>query len=474
MPGAGDLVLLTALLLTLPLGVFAGDLWWLLAAGREMVASGQVPAENLFSFTAPQHPWTHHEWGFALGAQLIVEHLGTAWLLALRSLLLGATLWLLHRQATRGGAVILPLLMTGATFLLLFAQATVRPWLVANLLLTAQLALLWRRDGPSWRQGLLLCGILLLWTNTHGSWMLGLGILWLETIFWVLRRPRGAPVLPVVALVSTALTFVNPYGPRLHQLVLGYLRGHPFQQLVAEWGPPDPAQLTTWVFAALLALGSWGMWRGRGKLHPAGMALVVLLAAMTLRSARNAGIFAIAATLLLSRDLDAWLPPARGWLAQRIQHYRMLARRWPGGPLGWCLALAVLALFVWHHRGRPIEHFTSPEHCPISEIQALAERGAERVAPHFQWGGCTIWAGGPQLRVFYDQRNDPYPESVMVDFMTLHTASEGWEAILDEYAVDAILWREGEALERALRERPGWQDVSTTAGVAVYVREGGG
>ena len=99
-PGAGDLVLVAALLLALPLGIYAEDLWWLLAAGREMATTGQVIAENLFSFTAPEQPWIHHEWGFALAAWLTVDRLGVAWLMAARALLFSATLWLVHRQAT--------------------------------------------------------------------------------------------------------------------------------------------------------------------------------------------------------------------------------------------------------------------------------------------------------------------------------------------------------------------------------------
>ncbi len=474
-PGSADLVLVAALLVTLPLGIYAEDLWWLLAAGREMVATGWVPTENLFSFTAPDQPWVHHEWGFALAAWLTLERLGVACLMAARALLFAATLWLLHRQATRGGRVILPLLMTGATFLLLYGQATVRPWLLAYLLFTTELTLLWRRTRVGWRSGAALCGLMLLWANTHGSWMLGLGVLWLEVGAWLVRRPRDVPVVPVAAAVCTALTFMNPYGHRLHLLVADYLRGHPFQELIVEWGPPDPASFTTWVFAAFLAFTAWAVLRARGKLHTPGVILLLLLAAMTLRSARNAGLFAIAATMLLSRDMGAFLPQPGPWieaLARRERAYQVMARRWQGGVAGWLVVVAVLGVFVWRGRSASIDDFTAPEHCPARELLALADRGTPRVAAHFQWGGCAIYQGWPELQVFYDQRNDPYPDEVLADFMTLHTASEGWEDVLDEHGVDAVIWRPDEDLASALDQRPGWIDVTQTPGVAVFVREG--
>jgi len=38
------------------------DLWGHLFFGREIVQSGQLPLRNLYSFTAPDHPWINHEW----------------------------------------------------------------------------------------------------------------------------------------------------------------------------------------------------------------------------------------------------------------------------------------------------------------------------------------------------------------------------------------------------------------------------
>ena len=38
------------------------DVWWVAAAGREMMAQGHVPLTNLFSFADGAHPWIMHEW----------------------------------------------------------------------------------------------------------------------------------------------------------------------------------------------------------------------------------------------------------------------------------------------------------------------------------------------------------------------------------------------------------------------------
>ena len=38
------------------------DVWWVAAAGREMLRTGGVLRHNLFSFTEPDHAWLMHEW----------------------------------------------------------------------------------------------------------------------------------------------------------------------------------------------------------------------------------------------------------------------------------------------------------------------------------------------------------------------------------------------------------------------------
>src|SRR4051812_7340509 len=38
------------------------DIWWVAAAGRDMLSHGAVPRSNLFSYVEPEHPWIMHEW----------------------------------------------------------------------------------------------------------------------------------------------------------------------------------------------------------------------------------------------------------------------------------------------------------------------------------------------------------------------------------------------------------------------------
>jgi len=59
--GLAGLGLILACLSAATSKVFDPDVHWLAAAGRWLLASGHVPAQNHFSFTAPDHVWLMHE-----------------------------------------------------------------------------------------------------------------------------------------------------------------------------------------------------------------------------------------------------------------------------------------------------------------------------------------------------------------------------------------------------------------------------
>ena len=51
--------------------VAGSDLWWHLAAGREIWEKHSVPTTDHFSFTFAGQPWMHHEWLWGAGYWLV-------------------------------------------------------------------------------------------------------------------------------------------------------------------------------------------------------------------------------------------------------------------------------------------------------------------------------------------------------------------------------------------------------------------
>src|SRR5512143_3906768 len=53
--------------------VAGSDLWWHLAAGREIVAQRGVSTVDHFSFTFAGQPWMHHEWLWGTSYWLVYQ-----------------------------------------------------------------------------------------------------------------------------------------------------------------------------------------------------------------------------------------------------------------------------------------------------------------------------------------------------------------------------------------------------------------
>ncbi|RLB53669.1 MAG: hypothetical protein DRI34_13095, partial [Deltaproteobacteria bacterium] len=54
----------------------ADDIWWHLKTGQLILELLHLPQENLFSFTAPHHPWLPHEWLSEVVFYIIYKYLG--------------------------------------------------------------------------------------------------------------------------------------------------------------------------------------------------------------------------------------------------------------------------------------------------------------------------------------------------------------------------------------------------------------
>jgi hypothetical protein len=102
----------------------------------------------------------------------------------------------------------------------------------------------------SWRQAFLLAALLVLWTNLHGSFMIGIalvGALWLgQTIESFLSRGLGATLRdaplhrPLIAVVlgTVLLSLLNPHGLRAIPDVLSFAK-NPNILTMQEWRPLD-------------------------------------------------------------------------------------------------------------------------------------------------------------------------------------------------------------------------------------------
>jgi hypothetical protein len=461
------------------------DVWWVAAAGRRMLAnSGAVPRTNGFSFTEPDHPWVMHEWLFgpayawglrSLGPQFFA--LAAAGAFALTGALVAIVT--VGRARHRAVGCVCALVA-----LVLFAHPTARPTWVA-LIFPAAMALLAFQE----RLGLVAaCGCVLLelvWTNAHGSFPLGVALLAAGAAASTLDRKRRI----TVALLAAMSTLVNPYGLRLHALVLDYGLGAGENGIgdlgpIVEYAPLwDRRYFAVHSAAAMLALAglvllaAWALLRRR---HCARAALVLALAPMAILHARHVPMVALVAALVLLPVLDdavASSPLVAAYAGAPWHPKRTVV----GIGAGALAAMAGIALATV--ASRPESAWIDPALGGASFLRLVDELpdGANVVTP-FRSAGLVLWLASPRgVRVFYDSRNDCYsgemrrigltlleqPPAVIVEELERRGTTA---ALVPSPPNVELLMRRG--YDGALAGAPRWSIAAREGNWAIYRRDG--
>ena len=96
--------------------------------------------------------------------------------------------------------------------------------------------------------------------------------------------------------------------------------------------------------------------------------------------------------------------------------------------------------------------------------------GERQLYNDYEWGGYMIYELFPQVPLFVDGRSDFYRSRIMEDYANIGTLQPGWEELIRQYGIEAVLLRKNSRLARKLRENSGWQEVFTGDVESVLVR----
>jgi len=213
----------------------AADTYLHLAAGRWILEHGKIPHQNLFMYTAPQHPWVDHTLVPQVVFVLIHRALGAVglqiYVVIFYAVAFGLLLWLWRRLGVGAHLAAIPFLLS---ILLPIGRYAPRPELFTDIFLavTICVVLTWREREHRWIWA--LPPLVALWVNCHGGVTTGLIFLWVFVVGEGLQAAIGtkwqAEWLPALsfrrwrtlllaALAASVAVLLNPYGPRWMQAV---------------------------------------------------------------------------------------------------------------------------------------------------------------------------------------------------------------------------------------------------------------
>lgn len=456
-------------------GLADGDTYLHIAAGRWMLAHGAVLTHDPFSFTRFGAPSTAQEWGSDVMIATTFRIAGWSGLVLLAAASFGATLAYLMRFLL---ARMEPL---HALVLALFAAKMMVPSLLARPhLLVWPLTALWvgtlvraseRNRAPPWW----LLGVLLLWVNMHGSFILGpflaaaLGVDAAMSAAKGQRWPVARRWMPFV-LAAFACTFVNPQGYRLALFPFQLVGQKAALAMIAEWLPPNfqhPEILGVWL-VAIVTLA----FLGRIRLSLVRSVMLVGLLYMALQHGRNVALLGLISPFLLAQPIATlWRrAPLAGPDASAIDRlFRALAL--PASRLATCtlILLAAIGALIALNARTPMPPDSARPGAAVDALLARVPHGRILNDPGF--GDYLIYRGIPD---FMDDRVDVYGDAFFtrtIGALSLWDGSD-LEGLLKEYRIDAILIGNGWPAVRLLDRLPDWQRVYSDKLTTTYVRRG--
>ena len=429
------------LFLTVAVGAFVvslgpisdGDIYWHVAAGREIVHQRTLLRFDPFTLSAAGRPWVDVHWLFQLGAYALYTLSGFAGIAIAKAMLVAGGATLLVRVAEiSGGALTRNVCSVAVLGGLLLDRHLVpaRPIVVTLVFLALFFLALERLRTQAHRARwtwVVLPLAQVVWCNCQGLAPLGpllvamyLAAAWLGTRWirhWPFASEETSSVRPLAILLGLCVlaSFVTPYGLDAVVLPLRLLgritqtRANVFSREVAENIPPFILERTApelvWHLKWILALLAAAIALLRPRFHLAHLLAMVAFLGLALMANRNLPLFYWMAAPLAAIALAPGLRLLAGRLHARLPSLG-------GTVVLWTLLGGELAFAGLVQAREPATGSPTAFHFPVESARRLA---AMHVAgPVFaadQHGGYLSFAV-PSLRPYIDTR------------LVLHTAEE--------------------------------------------------
>jgi hypothetical protein len=464
------------------------DFWWHMAVGREILASGQIPTVDIYSYTMAGQPYLSYQMFWLMDVWLYRWYSlgGAALVLFIHSLTITSTylvIMLICRGSSRKWGV--------TAFCLLFAIVLgVYAWSVRTQAISFLIGAIFLYAIQRYRYApnpLLLAIFpvgMLVWVNSHGSFPIGLILLgiWLGDEAWqlILARWRGHPgsqarvLVPfLVLLFSTAACLLNPRGIGIVRYLVTMASNPTVQSTVPEWLPPRITSPIGPFFFAGVLFSAVVLVIAPRRVSFYQLATFVIFTALGLWTTRGVVWYGLVMAPILAKNLSA--------IGDSLPRKRLLRQpTFASGLVNFGLLSLLLLLSAvslpWFRSAIPMrKDYRSlvTRDTPIEAIRFLMdEQPRGRVFNDMAFGSYMIWAAQPDYQVFADPRIELFPQTIWDDYQQISRTEPGWEEKLNQYAVHTLVLNPGvqSALASEASRSENWQLIHQDGTAHIYQR----
>ena len=448
------------------------DLWGHILFGRELLVHGSLPPNNVYSYSAPDFRWLHHEWLSEVVMSAIFDRFGPFGLKLLKFLCTAGTIsFVVLAESETAAPVSVQAIILVVASLIFVPSMQFRPQIFDFLFLSAIVAMLsrhnWRGSAPLW----IVIPIMAIWCNLHGGFFIGLVAMAVYGATTILtdvvkghgtRRGLGIIAITAAAAASTLCTFLIPPARETWYTLIYSIRNPTTHNNIVDWKPLI-ASLTTAPAGSLeqkyfaIVLLFFAAAAISVILRPGGadaplVAVAAVLLATAFAAQRNIAIATIAIVPVFANHLRLLLHPSEVADAASARAISP-AGRWAGEIL-----IAIIAIGFARYSGI-LKPGIDASGNPANAVDFMNSHGlAGNVLADYAWGEYLIWHGRPGTKVFIDSRYDlGYPPQVISDFLELDKGKPGATHTLAAYRTDFVLVKRDWPSARLMDSRPDWR-----------------
>jgi hypothetical protein len=452
-----------------------GDTGWHIRTGDWILQHHRVPTADFFSFTMPRHAWFAWEWGWDTMFAAIHRASGLAGVAFLNVFLISLSAALVFRLIRRYSDND----VLAFAFMMLAVCGSMIHWLARPHMISWIFALwfahLIRSAEEGKRRALFYAPVLMvLWTNLHGGFFIGIVLLLASAAGEALQVTLG-DVTPTLqsykttfeyfgcALACAVATLANPYGWRLHQHIMAYLRDSTLLDNISEFQTISFHNPGSIFFECMLLLGiAAAFWCFTNGL--AGLGLTALIwAHAALFSGRNIPLFMLlsaAPAALMSQDLLRRLASKPRFrrlaitVSEIVSEFRAVERMDRSYLLSG-LALLFVAAGLAAGKGNFRSEF-NPKNFPLPALATLRSAGFNHLFTSDQWADYLIYTNYPSQRVFFDGRSDFYGSALVKKYQRIMSAQYDCEDLLKSFAIDGVMVKADAPVATVLKYSSHW------------------
>jgi hypothetical protein len=498
MPSIADLIFIgvfAVLLFTPVANRLLGDAGtgWHIRTGEQILATHAVPHTDPFSSSMAGKPWFAWEWLYDVVVGELHIRTGLNGIVWFTTLVIASVFaWIYRLLISRGVDVLTALVLTMLALYASMIHFLARPHVLSWLLVLAWFWILDSTERNDMRSNRLwlLPPLMLIWVNVHGGFLIGfvlLAIFWIgavwdfyatkenriEESFARIAAAKRVWQLVSVALVSVAVSLVNPYGWKLHAHIYSYLSNSFLMDHVDEFKSPNFHGVAQKCFAVLLLI-TVATVAARGRRLRASDTLTVLFAIYTgLYATRNIPVSSILLVMIVAPLLRTRAPHERSLDDGFFSRMTRIEARSQGHL--WCAIFALLTLFISMHDGRigsrQLVHANfDASRMPVKAINFIQQ--SELKGPVFapdSWGGYVIYRLHPREKVVLDDRHDLYGEEFLKSYLTTLHGERGWQRFLREREIGCMILPKDIALTSLLLETGTWKPIYNDSLAIVFI-----